>query len=147
MRAESIVIQRPYRQTLAQRAVFGLVTVVLWVFWVFLWLPLLTLAAWVLGIRDVLVQLHLFAPVGQPGDIHIVLLLAIVTSAVFTGWSMYNYARFVGRQRRRGNHPVDVAETARRIGAATTDAIQLQNSRRAVISVSDEGFMTLADHR
>lgn len=145
MKAEAIVIQRPERQTGAQKALFGAVTVVLWVFWACLWLPLITLGAWAYGIRDALAQLHIFDPITDGGDINIVLIVAFSSAAIFTAWSMYNYARFVGKQKRRGNSPVGVAETAATIGASTEDATRLQATRRAVVSVSDEGFMTLTD--
>lgn len=145
MKAEAIVIQRPERQSGAQKAVFGLVTVTLWVAWACLWLPLVTLGAWAYGIRDALTQLHLMDPITDGGDIHIVLFVAIGTALLFTSWSGYNYARFVGKQKRRGNTPVGIAETAAKIGAHTDEAIRLQATRRAVVSVADDGFMTLKD--
>jgi biofilm PGA synthesis protein PgaD len=147
MKAEAIVIQRPERQSGAQKAAFGLVTVVLWVFWAFLWLPLVTLGAWAYGIRDTLAQLHLLDPITDGGDIKVVLTVALATALTFTAWSGYNYARFVGKQKRRGNSPVGVAETAAKIGASTDDAVRMQDTRRAVVSVSEEGFMTLRESR
>lgn len=145
MKAEAIVIQRPERQSTAQKAMFGLVTVTLWVVWAFLWLPLVTLGAWAYGIRDALTQLHLMDPITDGGDIHVVLFVAFGTALIFTAWSGYNYARFVGKQKRRGNSPVGIAETAAKIGAHTDEAIRLQGTRRAVVSVADDGFMTLKD--
>jgi biofilm PGA synthesis protein PgaD len=147
MKAEAIVIQRPERQSTAQKAVFGLVTVTLWVVWAFLWLPLVTLGAWAYGIRDALTQLHLMDPITDGGDIHVVLLVAVATAFIFTAWSSYNYVRFVGKQKRRGNSPVGVAETAAKIGAHTDEAMRLQATRRAVVSVADDGFMSLKDAR
>jgi biofilm PGA synthesis protein PgaD len=145
MKAEAIVIQRPERQSHAQKAVFGLVTVTLWVVWACLWLPLVTLGAWAYGIRDALTHLHLMDPITDGGDIHIVLLVAVATAVIFTAWSGYNYARFVGKQKRRGNQPVGIAETAAKIGAHTEEAIRLQGTRRAVVSVADDGFMSLKE--
>ena len=145
MKAEAIVIQRPERQSGAQKALFGVVTITLWVAWAFLWLPLVTLGAWAYGIRDALTQLHLMDPITDGGDIYVVLTVALVTAVIFTSWSAYNYARFVGKQKRRGNTPVGVAETAAKIGAHADDAIRMQGTRRAVVSVADDGFMTLKD--
>ncbi|HEY4093523.1 MAG TPA: poly-beta-1,6-N-acetyl-D-glucosamine biosynthesis protein PgaD [Luteibacter sp.] len=147
MKAEAIIIQRPERQSGAQKAMFGLVTVTLWVAWACLWLPLVTLGAWAYGIRDALTQLHLLDPITDGGDIYVVLGVAVVTAIIFTGWSMYNYARFVGKQKRRGNSPVGIAETAAKIGAHIDEAIRLQSTRRAVVSVADDGFMTVKEAR
>ena len=145
MKAETIIIQRPDRQSNAQKAVFATVTVFAWLFWAFLWLPLLTLGAWAFGLRNAWLQLHVLNPIGDGGDINVILLVAVLCAAVFSSWSGYNHARFAGKQKRRGNKPVDVAETAAAIGASTGDALKMQGKRRSVVSVSQEGFMTVDD--
>jgi biofilm PGA synthesis protein PgaD len=147
MKAETIIIQRPERQSTAQRAAFATVTVFAWLFWAFLWLPLLTLGAWAFGLRNAWLQLHVLSPIGNGGDINIILLVAVLCAAVFSSWSGYNHARFAGKQKRRGNKPVDVAETAAAIGATTGDAMTMQGNRRTVISVSQDGFMTVDETR
>ncbi|MEX1827634.1 poly-beta-1,6-N-acetyl-D-glucosamine biosynthesis protein PgaD [Luteibacter sp. CQ10] len=146
MKAEAIMIQRPERQSAAQKAVFTTVTVIAWLFWVFLWLPLVTLGAWAFGLRNAWVQLHVNR-LGDGGDISIVFICALVCALVFTSWSGYNYRRFAGKQKRRGNLPVGVAETAAAIGATTDDALRMQGHRRAVVSVAQDGFMTVDDAR
>ena len=147
MKAEAILIERPERQSPAQKAAFTAVTIVAWVFWAFLWLPLVTLGAWAFGLRNAWLQLHVLEPVREGGDINVVLLLAIACALIFSSWSGYNHARFAGRQKRRGNNPVDIAETARVIGATTKDAVTIQAHRRAVVSVTDAGFMTVDEVR
>jgi biofilm PGA synthesis protein PgaD len=147
MKAEAILIQRPERQSSVQKAAFTFVTIVAWLFWAFLWLPLITLGAWAFGLRNAWVQLHVLEPAREGGDINVVLLVAIACALIFTAWSGYNHARFAGRQKRRGNNPVGVEATARVIGATTDDAIRIQRHRRAVVSVSDEGYMTVDEVR
>ncbi|NII53675.1 poly-beta-1,6-N-acetyl-D-glucosamine biosynthesis protein PgaD [Luteibacter sp. SG786] len=143
MKAEAIIIQRPERQSHAQRAVFATLTVFAWLFWAFLWLPLLTLAAWAFGVRTAWVQLRVFDLVENGGDINVILIVAVACAAIFFSWSKYNHARFAGKQKRRGNKPVGVAQTAAAIGASTDDALKIQAHRRAVVSVSADGFMTV----
>lgn len=147
MKAEAILIQRPERQSKAQKAVFAAITVFAWLFWAFLWLPLVTLGAWAFGLRNAYVQLHVLSPISDGGDINVILIVAIVCAVVFTGWSNYNRARFSGKQKRRGNKPVGVVETAAAIGATTEDATRLLHHRRAVISVSEAGFLSVDDVR
>ncbi|HXP01857.1 MAG TPA: poly-beta-1,6-N-acetyl-D-glucosamine biosynthesis protein PgaD [Luteibacter sp.] len=147
MKAEAILIQRPERQSSAQKAVFAAVTVFAWLFWAFLWLPLITLGAWAFGLRNAWLQLHVLGPIGDGGDINVILLVAILCAAVFTSWSGYNHARFAGKQKRRGNNPVGVAQTAAAIGASTDDAMKIQAHRRAVVSVSEGGYLTVDDVR
>jgi biofilm PGA synthesis protein PgaD len=147
MKADAIMIQRPERQSSVQKAMFGVATVVAWLFWAFLWLPLITLGAWAFGLRNAWLQLHVLEPARQGGDINVVLLAAIVCAATFSAWAGYNRARFSGKQKRRGNDPVGVEATARVIGATTEDAISIRAHRRAVVSVSDAGYMTVDDVR
>jgi biofilm PGA synthesis protein PgaD len=147
MKAEAIMIQRPERQSSVQKAMFGVATVVAWLFWAFLWLPLITLGAWAFGLRNAWLQLHVLEPARQGGDINVILLAAILCAVIFSAWSGYNHARFSGKQKRRGNNPVGVEATARVIGASTEDAISIQAHRRAVVSVSDAGYMTVDEVR
>lgn len=147
MKAEAIVIQRPDRQTVAQKAMFAAVTVIAWLFWAFLWLPLITLGAWAFGLRSAWVQFYVSHRLGDGGDIDVVFIVAVVCAVVFMTWSGYNRARFTGKQKRLGNQPFSVAQTAAEIGATTEDAIRIQAHRRAVVSVSEAGFMTVDDAR
>lgn len=147
MKAEAIVIQRPERQSAVQKAMFAAVTVVAWLFWAFLWLPLITLGAWAFGLRSAWVQFYVSHRLGTGGDIDVVFVSAVVCAVVFMSWSGYNRARFSGKQKRLGNQPFSVAETAAEIGASTEDAIRIQAHRRAVVSVSDAGFMTVNETR
>jgi biofilm PGA synthesis protein PgaD len=147
MKADAIMIQRPERQSSVQKAMFGVATVVAWLFWAFLWLPLVTLGAWAFGLRNAWLQLHVLEPARQGGDINVILLAAILCAVIFSAWSGYNHARFSGKQKRRGNNPVGVEATARVIGASTEDAISIQAHRRAVVSVSDAGYMTVDEVR
>jgi biofilm PGA synthesis protein PgaD len=108
---------------------------------------LLTLGAWAFGLRDAWLQLHVLNPIGDGGDIEVILVVAIACALGFTSWCNYNRARFSGKQKRRGNHPVGVAETAASIGASTGDAGKIQAHRRAVVSVSEGGYMTVDEVR
>src|ERR1700749_3717729 len=147
MKAEAIIIQRADRQSSAQKAVFAGVNVFAGLFWAFLGLPLPTLGAWAFGARNAWLQLHVLNPIGDGGDIGVILIVAVVCAAVFTSWSGYNRARFAGKQKRRGNQPVGVAQTAAAIGASTGDAMKLQAHRRAVVSVTEGGYMTVDEVR
>jgi biofilm PGA synthesis protein PgaD len=147
MKADAIMIQHPERQSSVQKAMFSVITIIAWLFWAFLWLPLITLGAWAFGLRNAWLQLHVLEPVRKGGDINVVLVAAIVCAVVFTAWSGYNRARFSGKQKRRGNRPVGVEATARAIGATTEDAVSIQAHRRAVVSVSDAGYMTVDEVR
>jgi len=143
MKAEAIVIQRPERQRPLQRALFGVITVIAWIAWASLWVPLLTALAWAVGLGDIYVQLNLGHPLQSSGDLDIVLYSALVCVTVFLSWSRYNHWRFSGRQKRRGNNPVGLADVAKRIGASLDTAEAMQAQRRSVVHFSDDGYMAV----
>ena len=147
MKAEAILIQRPERQSAVQKAMFSVVTIIAWLFWAFLWLPLITLGAWAFGVRTAWLQLYVLEPSHKEGDLNVVLIAAFACAIVFSAWAGYNRARFAGKQKRLGNQPVGVEATARAIGASTEDAVSIQAHRRAVVSVSDAGYMTVDEVR
>lgn len=145
MKAEAVLIQRPRKQSRMQRALFGTLAIVAWAFWAYLWLPLLTLAAWMFGVHSVWLQFYVGHRVGGSGDLDTVFLVALLSALSFTAWSAYNLYRFAGKQRRRGNTPFGTRDTAARIGASVEDAMRLQTHRRGVIDVADDGHITVRD--
>lgn len=107
----AMVIDRPELQPPAQRAFFSALTVVLWTFYVYLLLPLVTLLAWYCGFSAVYEEL-----VMRSGWAALVELLAfyaaIVLAMGFTqvGWALVNWMRFAGKRdrRREREHLVDM---------------------------------------
>jgi biofilm PGA synthesis protein PgaD len=108
-----LIIERPDLQTRRQRLVYGALTLLFWLLYIYLWLPLITLAGWSFGIwrgYDVLVA--------QAGYSDLVALLRWYASmiAAFAGtlivWAMYNLMAFGGRERRAPPPPLAAGEQA-----------------------------------
>ena len=101
------IISRPERQTAAQKWGYRSVTVVAWLLWFYLVIPLLSLVAWLVGLvflHDVLLQgltldglLRLLATYG--------LGIAVLTGTYLL-WALYGYLRFRRQVRRRTVQPV-----------------------------------------
>jgi biofilm PGA synthesis protein PgaD len=147
MKADPILIQRPERQTPVQKLTFAIITMLAWTFWVSLWLPVITLVAWLLGLQDAFTKLGLAHPLHSAGDLGIILIAGLACALTFGSWSFYNHQRFSGRQKRRGNQPFGVAETAKAIGASVHTAEQLQSSRCLTIHFTHEGHMYLPSNK
>jgi biofilm PGA synthesis protein PgaD len=143
MKAEPIIIDRPERQAPAQRVIFALITMVAWTVWVSLWLPLITLIAWLLGLQDVYIKLGLDHPFRAASDLGLVLRVAIVAALSIGAWALYNRMRFAGKQKRRANRFVELAEMAPVLDASIDTARVLRASRRAVVHFNDRGRMFL----
>ena len=137
------IINRPHRQAPLQRTLFTVITMVAWTLWISLWLPFLTLIAWLLGLEDAFKQLGLMHPLQAANNLSIVLIIAIVCTLSMGSWSQYNRLRFAGKQRRRGNRGLDIEEMAPALAASVETAKQLRARQRSVIRFAPDGQMFL----
>ncbi|NKJ21636.1 poly-beta-1,6-N-acetyl-D-glucosamine biosynthesis protein PgaD [Dyella sp. SG609] len=139
MKAEAIVIHRPERQHPARRLLFTTATLMAWMAWISLWLPLATLLAWALGVRlgyiEMVVREH-----GHGGqDLARLLLLAALCAVVMLAWSSYNYLRFAHVDRRRRSRAVDRRAMAGALGVQQETARWMQRAPRMVLEFPDGG--------
>ncbi|MBE1162673.1 poly-beta-1,6-N-acetyl-D-glucosamine biosynthesis protein PgaD [Dyella acidiphila] len=142
MKADPI-INFPERQQPLQRLTSGVITMLAWTLWISLWLPLLTLLAWLLGLQDMYIKLGLDHPFRAAGDLAMVLPLAMVAALSLGAWAFYNRMRFAGKQKRRANRVVDIKEMAPALDASLHTAQQLRASRRAVVHFNEQGGLYL----
>ena len=139
MKAHSAIIHMPQRQPPAQRTFYRVATLLVWIVYAWLWLPLATLVLWVLGVRLAAIELYL-AKQRIDADLLVwlpVLLLGCAT--VLIGWAEYNRRRFAGRDRRLGRHDVSAAEVAQAMGADGTLAAELAGARSVVLVMDGDG--------
>lgn len=139
MKAEAILIDRPERQHPARRALFTTATLMAWMAWVSLWLPLATFVAWALGFRvgyvEVIVREH-----GHGGqDLATLLALAVACALVMATWASYNYLRFAGVDRRRHARSVERRAIAAALGVHQSTAAWMQGAPRMVLEFPDGG--------
>jgi len=131
-----LVIDRPELQPAAQRAFFSALTVVLWTFYVYLLLPLVTLLAWYFGYSAVYEEM-----VMRNGWEALIKLMgfygAIVLAMAFTqiGWALINWMRFAGKRdrRRERERVVDMGFTHPVFLIDTVEIPVWQNARRLVV--------------
>ena len=126
---KSPIILRPDLQSPQQGVVYGVLTLVFWAFWLYLWLPLLALIAWSLGVQQAYKYmvvlggyrdlLHLLATYG--------LIILLLGGALVT-WAIYNIVRFRGIENRSANLDITHAEIARAFGM---NQLAVENWQRA----------------
>lgn len=136
---DKFIIEQPYLQSSQQWMLYTALTSVLWLVWIYLWLPLVSLVAWGLGIRlfaiemmrpenlDYLKELLLY---GQ-----VMLLVFILVMA----WSSYNLMRFRGIDRRRPPLPVTTAQEAEHFGIALGVIEDLKSARAITVRFTPSG--------
>lgn len=108
------IIERPDLQTAGHRTISGVVTLVFWAIWLYLWLPLLALIAWAAGIEQAykyMIALGGYEEVFRLISIYTVVVLAMGGSLVI--WATYNIERYGRLPKRSGNRVPTLAEVAR----------------------------------
>ncbi|HET6804948.1 MAG TPA: poly-beta-1,6-N-acetyl-D-glucosamine biosynthesis protein PgaD [Frateuria sp.] len=134
MKAEGFLIQNERRRTPAKRALSSLATLVAWMLWLYLWLPVLTLVAWLAGLRTAWVELSAEAYANQTSDLLAILGYALVCAVVFASWAYYNQARFAHRTRRRhGPAAVTLAEEAMALDVDPREAQAMRAQRHSTL--------------
>jgi biofilm PGA synthesis protein PgaD len=97
-----LIIDRPTLQTSRQRMLFGSMTLLFWALWIYLWLPILALVGWYLGVK--IAYTEMVVKNGFTGLLHLLGWYAAVISimgASLITWAYYNFARFRQVTRRK----------------------------------------------
>jgi|SRR5690606_2474755 len=131
---DSRLVQRPHDVPPLRRVLWGLVTAVFWAVYLYLWLPLITLLAWVLGLRQGWIHLYRGEHQVDPFLFIALPLICVACAALMIAWGEYNRFRFRRNERRRGApHVASDADVARGLGASPDVATALAGARVATI--------------
>jgi biofilm PGA synthesis protein PgaD len=135
MRAQSpLIISRPERQSGAQHALFGALTVSIWALWIYLWLPLITGILWTVGIRSAYTQIFK----GSRGIslwVIVWILGAVIVTVAY--WSGYNNIRYGGRTQRRQAKAVSKTMIGRKFGVTADALYTLMHGRSLNLHFND----------
>lgn len=146
MTKRPLIIESPDLQTLRQRYAFAALTLVFWVFWFYLWIPLISLLAWLFGIE--LFYEHIILMEGLRGlketGVWYALVIVII-GVIFMGWSYINLLRFRGKDKRHKPPDVHRAEIARFYGLSESDVDRVRRARRVVVHHNEEGRIAVID--
>ena len=104
MSGRSVIIEQPTLRQARKRYADSLVTFLAWLVWVYIWLPLVSLAAWALGLRYAWMHVFLaqrpsFETLGSYS------LVVASMGVLLVAWSRYNLRRFGRLARRRAPSP------------------------------------------
>lgn len=122
------IIDVPSLQTLRQRFAYSFLTFLFWVLWIYLWLPLVSLLAWWIGVdlfyQEMIVQYGYQSVLKLARWFSLVVLLAGV---LILGWASYNLLRFGKKDRRKA---IDVVKKVDMAKAFKIDVKQLGKYHR-----------------
>lgn len=137
MKYDSSVIHKPRSQPALQRGFFSIVTLFFWVAYAYLWLPLLTLALWLMGVRTAVFELYLREHQVEPFLLVSLPLLALASAILLIAWAEYNRHRFGDKDRRSAQADVGRQEIAEAFGSSAEVAHSLSSSKVAVLRMDD----------
>jgi len=134
------IIERPDLQTGRQRTVTSVLTAAFWAFWFYLWMPLLALLAWVLGVQQA--HKYMVALEGYQELLYVLQLYAIVI-AIMGGslmiWAGYNIRRFSGADKRSARPSVTAADIGRDVEHDARHISIWQRARSLIVRYDDAG--------
>lgn len=103
-----LIIDRPELQARRHRWIYSTLTLIAWVVWMYLWLPVVTFIAWYFGVRTFLREVVIPSPGHLFGLAMTYLAIIAVMGVILILWSRYNLGRFGGKDRRK--EPADLAD-------------------------------------
>ena len=125
------LIERADLQSARQRMLYGAVSLFFWAFWFYLWLPLLALMAWSLGLEQAYKYMivlegyrELFRLLGWYS------MVILCLGGGLLAWAGYNIFRFSGFERRCNALDVTVQQMARNFALDPDQIAKWQQARQ-----------------
>jgi biofilm PGA synthesis protein PgaD len=138
-----MIIDRPDLQSKAERYGWGSITLAFWVLYVYLWLPLLTIAAWWVGVKLFhyhMIELHGYSGLIEKLGIYSVIIFVI--STILIGWAEINRMRFKNKLRRMDNSEVTIDQIAAKYNLPAHKLAELRQKKSMTVYFSDHGAIS-----
>ncbi|OLO06533.1 poly-beta-1,6-N-acetyl-D-glucosamine biosynthesis protein PgaD [Salinicola sp. MH3R3-1] len=132
------IIHRPDLQTRGQRSVFALIAGIGWLLWLYLFLPLATIASWIFGGHRF--DAYVINNHGHSwSSLTIYAVTIALAGAALLIWAFYNYRRFRHADRRRPALPVTSERLALSFGVSSDQVAELHRSRHMTLRHDAQG--------
>lgn len=122
-------------------------TLLMWGIYVYLWVPLITLGAWLVGFErfyQIMITYGGFEVVLDLLDWYAFIIITI--AACIISWAGINYRRFHDRERRYAAPATKSREISEFFGIAETEVDRVRNSRRLLIDLDESGCISDITH-
>lgn len=124
-----------------------MLTLLMWGVYIYLWIPLITLGAWLLGFEkfyEVMISYGGFAVALRLIDMYALMIIAIATCVL--SWSGINYYRFHNRERRATTAVSNRRDISEFFGIPELELERVQASRRMEIDLDESGRIMAITH-
>jgi biofilm PGA synthesis protein PgaD len=146
MDPRAMIIDRPDLQSRRSQIGLGILTLVFWAIWIYLWLPLVTALAWYLGMEEFHHQL--FELEGFEGLLSVIGLYFTIFQlivVVFLGWSVYNQHRFGGKDKRRQVRKTNYRAMCESFGLSRHGLNRLRHAKIATVDYRIGATVSIID--
>lgn len=134
----SLIIDQPNLVSWPRRIGWGFVTFAFWLAWTYLWLPLLTVVAWSIGIYEVFEYVRWY---DEALELKRLISIYMIVIAAMGGalllWALSEYLRFRNKNRRTARPPATEEELADYLGVPV-QSLQEWQGYRSVVAFHDE---------
>lgn len=137
-----LTISRPELQSHAQRTLLWILGLTCWSMWIWLWLPLMTSALWLFGVREIYQEIF---KVGHGVNFDVSLWLIIGPVSIVIAWSCYNRGRYSGLNRRAATKPLSTFAKASSFGVTNPEFIGKLEQRRMELDFLPDGQLARVD--
>jgi biofilm PGA synthesis protein PgaD len=131
----SPLIERPDLQSPRSRTMYGVLTALFWTLWLYLWLPVLALLAWALGLQQAykyMVVLGGYQEVLRVVGLYLLVILGL--GGGLMAWAAYNILKFRDAGQREAALPVTPGEIGRHFGQDAGAVAAWQAGRRLLVT-------------
>jgi biofilm PGA synthesis protein PgaD len=144
----NFIIDTPKLQTLRLRYTSTFLTLVFWILWFYLWVPLITLAGWWFQIRlfeQEMVMVEGFDAFLEVLPTFIAVIFALTGTLGF--WALYNYQRFKGIDRRKPVPSVGKDDLIELLPITESGLTAMQSNKISVVKITEQGEIIVDDGR
>lgn len=139
----SLIIERPELQSMSQRYGWKTVTFLFWMFYIYLWVPLITLVVWLVGVKLFHINMIEFKGYESLVDkLGLYSIIILIISIILIGWAEVNRMRFKNKLRRLDNDELSVSEVAKKYDLEESHLTQLRQKKSIIVQFSDKGVIS-----
>ena len=139
----SLIIEQPRLQSIAQEMGWASVTLVFWAIYFYLWMPLLTLIAWYVSLN--LFNVHLIELKGYQSFLELLkyyLLVIVGLGLILIGWAKIEHFRFSKKPGRLKQKVITLEEVAKYYHVPAHTLTSLRSARIINVHFAENGSIS-----
>ena len=139
----ALIIERPELQSMTQRYGWKSVTFFFWMFYIYLWVPLITLVVWLVGVKLFHINMIEFSGYEVLVDkLGLYSAIILIISIILIGWAEVNRMRFKNKLRRLDNNELSVGEVAKKYNLEVSHLTLLRQKKSVKVDFSNKGAIS-----